>query len=412
MAATVQPSSQLLLAPPGLDLDMAPAKVELQGSRAATAWPPQDCLQPCYAPTSQLNSSGVGEWVNAVMAVAPHLDQQGLKKALSIVDGAIANARQAKALGQMLSTGMPPKVVSQLGNGSNMWQAAEYCRAQLADQQHALLRELQQLSLSKGSAPASEESPQRDCASAAADASVSGKAAQAAPRSGRQKGGEARREQNREQRGAPAKQRTGACSEPAPASVEGDDSVQGDEQQKELGARQVQTLSTSLQLLSDEDPDCLFIVRRINKLGFKAARTLKRHFSAYGTVVRVLAAHSTVRQHGDPQCHARRRPSSLGFVQMATTEAVGKILEFGDEQEIEGAMIRVQRFKRQHGVLAEEVEEDTVDRQGQSSGQSEASSSQQSPFSPRCSMTPSNESTAASLSDVHSQAVDSVGDSE
>ena len=80
--------------------------------------------------------------------------------------------------------------------------------------------------------------------------------------------------------------------------------------------RQVQTLSSSLQLLSNVNPDCLFIVRRINKLGFKAARTLKKHFSTHGNVLRVLVAHSTVRQHGDPQCQARRRPSSLGFVQM------------------------------------------------------------------------------------------------
>merc|ERR1719174_3454554 len=97
-------------------------------------------------------------------------------------------------------------------------------------------------------------------------------------------------------------------------------------------APRVQTLSTSLQTLSHEDPDCLFIVRRINKLGFKASRTLKQHYAAHGVVVRVLVAHSTVRQHGDPQCHVRRRPSSLGFVQMASTEAVRKILELGDEQ--------------------------------------------------------------------------------
>ena len=35
-------------------------------------------------------------------------------------------------------------------------------------------------------------------------------------------------------------------------------------------AQQAQTLSSSLQMLSQENPDCLFIVRRINKLGFKA----------------------------------------------------------------------------------------------------------------------------------------------
>jgi len=113
-------------------------------------------------------------------------------------------------------------------------------------------------------------------------------------------------------------------------------------------ARQVQTLSTSLQLLSNENPDCLFIVRRINKLGFKAGRTLKRHFSSFGAVVRVLVAHSTVRQHGDPQCHARCRPSSLGFVQMASNIAVEKILELGQEQDIEGSMIRIQKFQRKH----------------------------------------------------------------
>jgi len=72
--------------------------------------------------------------------------------------------------------------------------------------------------------------------------------------------------------------------------------------------------------------------------------------------VRVLVAHSTVRQHGDPQCHARRRPSSLGFVQMASKIAVEKILELGQEQEIEGSMIRIQKFQRQHaeaGALEE-----------------------------------------------------------
>merc|ERR1719235_2138583 len=101
-------------------------------------------------------------------------------------------------------------------------------------------------------------------------------------------------------------------------------------------SRKVQTLSTSLQLLSNEDPDCLLIVRRINKLGFKAVRTLKHHFSAHGAVTKVLLAHSTVRQHGDPACHARRRPSSLGFIQMVNADATNKVLALGAEQEVDG----------------------------------------------------------------------------
>jgi len=123
--------------------------------------------------------------------------------------------------------------------------------------------------------------------------------------------------------------------------------------------RQVQTLSSSLQALCHEDPDCLFIVRRINKLGFKACRTLKHHFASQGhAVVRVLVAHSTVRQHGDAQGHARRRPSSLGFVQMASAGAVRKLLALGPEHVVDGHIITVQQFERKQD---EELFDEEVD---------------------------------------------------
>jgi len=125
--------------------------------------------------------------------------------------------------------------------------------------------------------------------------------------------------------------------------------------------KQVQTLSTSLQVLSTESPDRLFIVRRINKLGFKATRILKRHYGAFGTVVKVLVAHSTVRQCGETHVQARRRPSSLGFVQMTTSDAVSQILSLGDDQEVDGVIIRVQRFERQHGDAIQEEEEEEAE---------------------------------------------------
>lgn len=115
--------------------------------------------------------------------------------------------------------------------------------------------------------------------------------------------------------------------------------------------RQAQTLSTGLQILSSVDPNCIFIVRRINKLGFMASKTLKQHFSAHGRVARVLVAHSTVRQQTDLQCHVRRRPSSLGFVHMASAEAVKKILAMGQMQEVDGVWIKVERFERPSGDL-------------------------------------------------------------
>jgi len=125
-------------------------------------------------------------------------------------------------------------------------------------------------------------------------------------------------------------------------------------------SRKMQTLSTSLQLLSNVNEEHLFIVRRIHKLGFKAGRVLKRYFSIFGTVVRVLVAHSTVRSDGDSHCYARRRPSSLGFIQMSSTTAVDKILQMGPELEIGGSVIRIQKFHRQHADEAAAEEQATT----------------------------------------------------
>lgn len=110
--------------------------------------------------------------------------------------------------------------------------------------------------------------------------------------------------------------------------------------------QKVQTLATSLQVLSQEDPRCIFIVRRINKLGFKAPRKLKSYFQGFGHVVRILVAHSTVRQSCEPKSMSRRRPSSLGFVQMRRIDDVQKVLALGKEQQVDGITIVVQQFER------------------------------------------------------------------
>jgi len=120
--------------------------------------------------------------------------------------------------------------------------------------------------------------------------------------------------------------------------------------------RDGQTLSKIMRQVSQEDPDCLFVARRIHKLGFKAPRTLAKHFSSHGIVVRVLAARSTIRQQGD-MSHTRQRPSSFGFIQMATAEAVSSVLALGVEQEVQGTIIRVHRFDRQHeGLFSENAD--------------------------------------------------------
>jgi hypothetical protein len=132
---------------------------------------------------------------------------------------------------------------------------------------------------------------------------------------------------------------------------------QGSKESTDSRKSKGQTLATSLQALSQENPQCIFIVRRINKLGFKAPRKLKSCFSAFGPVVRVLVAHSTVRQSYQPKAQSRRRPSSLGFVQMRTAAAVQAILAMGDEQMVDGVSIAVQQFSRMaHEELVAEEE--------------------------------------------------------
>jgi len=121
--------------------------------------------------------------------------------------------------------------------------------------------------------------------------------------------------------------------------------------------RQGGSLTWSLQTLSTEDPDCLFVVRRINKLGFQASRKLKLHFTQYGHVVRILVAHSRAREHSDDQ-YGRRRPSSLGFVQMRTDDSVKRVLLAGEEHQVEDVVIRVQRFQRQAVADTENEEQE------------------------------------------------------
>jgi len=271
-----------------------------------------------------------GLWMNAVLAASPHLSPEGLYHALAIVDRAIRNAQHAKALDELLGSADQSNCPSM-----SYIQSAACLRAQISCEQLQLLDELQQLRIQYGE-PA-EVAPVSPLAAPAAPPSTQPLVVPTAVAATAQE---------------PAKGPSARAPKACPKA--GKTSERAGEKPSN---RPPQTLSSSLQLLSHENPDCLFIVRHINKLGFKASRTLKRHYSAYGAVVRVLVAHSTVRQHGSPDCHARRRPSSLGFLQMATPEAVKAILAAGPEQEVDGAMIRIQKFERQQTQTINEEEQ-------------------------------------------------------
>jgi len=129
--------------------------------------------------------------------------------------------------------------------------------------------------------------------------------------------------------------------------------------------QQVQTLAATRLMLSEQDPDCLFVVRHIQNLGFGASRKLKAHFKNYGPVVRVWIS-QTVGQHGELHSSQvrRRRPCNLGFLHMETSAAVLRVLAEGEEQQVDGFLIQVQRFQRQIGdsmiqFQLSEVDEET-----------------------------------------------------
>lgn len=318
------PNACNLSAPPGLNSfdNMVPAKVDLSSLRLPS---PVD-----YTGANDAAQFSTGEWASKVHSVAPFLNTKGLQRALAILDQAIFNVQRVKAMEDMLA-----KQQADGDIGYDSQYVAMSCRmgqVQVYAEQQQLLSELQQLPFD--------------------------------PSSVRKEIGHAQAPPHLQPRSIPNASAQPFVAQPALAKNVVSESPKAAQKASERAknalvasnARRVQTLSTSLQLLSNEDPDCLFIVRRINKLGFKAVRTLKRHFSSQGPVAKVLLAHSTVRQHGDPTCHARRRPSSLGFVQMGSAEAVSKVLALGAEQEVDGVLIRVQCFERQRITECEKEE--------------------------------------------------------
>jgi len=106
------------------------------------------------------------------------------------------------------------------------------------------------------------------------------------------------------------------------------------------------TLRMYLQELRDEDPRCIFITRKINKLGFRSKAALEKHFSEYGKVRHVLVAHSKVKGLPNADTQTRTRPGNFGIVVMQSPNVVEKIISEGPEQYVSGIPIQVNVFKQ------------------------------------------------------------------
>jgi hypothetical protein len=110
------------------------------------------------------------------------------------------------------------------------------------------------------------------------------------------------------------------------------------------------TLQTHLKALGNEDPSCIFIVRKVNRLGFRSVETLTKFFSQHNTLVKVLVAHSKVKRNQSGSSELYLRPGSIGFVLMKTPESVQNILAQGPTITVQGISIRVQAFSRLNGI--------------------------------------------------------------
>lgn len=114
---------------------------------------------------------------------------------------------------------------------------------------------------------------------------------------------------------------------------------------KQPKTKNTDSLRTLLGSLDGIDPSRIFAVRKVQCLGFDAAKAVRAHYESFGPVEQVLFAHSHVLS--PCQQYVRRvRPSSLAFVVMVNAADVETALAVGPEQCVAGAQVMVERFER------------------------------------------------------------------
>jgi len=110
------------------------------------------------------------------------------------------------------------------------------------------------------------------------------------------------------------------------------------------GFEQGETLRTHLEILANEDPNRILLVRRINRLGFDSPLHLEKKFSEFGSVTRVFVAHSRVKP-STKRPVPRVRPAGLGFVLMDTAEDAHTVASNGPLMMINNVSVEVKLYQ-------------------------------------------------------------------
>jgi hypothetical protein len=112
-------------------------------------------------------------------------------------------------------------------------------------------------------------------------------------------------------------------------------------------------LRSNLNKLSQFDPACIFLVRKINRLGLNSADFLKEYFSKFGMVDSVMVSHS-IEKPTPGRRKPRVRPAGLAFIVMSKAEDVASILRLGSEHVVNDVSISASTYE--HTQQAEEME--------------------------------------------------------
>lgn len=140
--------------------------------------------------------------------------------------------------------------------------------------------------------------------------------------------------------------------------VPGEAQTEEEQQSGELPAEATEgedSLRSYLNYLKQIDAGRILLARKINRLGFDAAAVLTAHYTAYGSVKHVFVPRSrSVARSQSNRPFVRKRPSGIGFVVMAESQAVDAILQDGEVQSVAGVTLYLQRFRRQSFSEADE----------------------------------------------------------
>lgn len=130
------------------------------------------------------------------------------------------------------------------------------------------------------------------------------------------------------------------CASPCPSTVSPRGAPESDETSS---YSQVATFREIMEQLNHEDPECVLVVRGIQKFGFESREVLIEFFGATGALREVLISHKHIKAKGK----TRSRPASSGFVIMRDRHSANQITASAEELNIHGVCVKIQKFERE-----------------------------------------------------------------